>query len=812
MRNCPWLSNKNSHLGAGDMGESTMKMFQVKPLGLAIAVQSVLLALPAGQALAQEEQKPRRVSRALEEVVVTAQKREENANDVPISIQAFSPEQLAAFGVQNTTDLMKVTPGLDMGTQAGDFTSVFMRGVGSEAWLSSDPSVATYIDGVYYPFSPSVAQNLKGTERVEVLKGPQGTLFGRNAVGGAINVILKKPDFEETWTEISVSGSKAEDRDIYEVGMFVNVPLTDTVAMNFASQFSQDEKVFTDDSTIGGKDVPADKLFSARAMLRWQLSDTLETRLTLQGAKRDGTSTLAANINPTPLGQLSGIDGKDGNNYKVNPDLPIFGHLQSFVISSQTEWLLDFMDVKFLASHQAHSNPYNYDYDGTEFPGASFIVHRHEADIDEAEIQFLSNEGTPFSDWLTLTAGAFYFANEQGFDPVEVTVGGLDPTMLSAIGITLPPELTNLLGTVLDPITGGVKLPAYALSNIGLVETKSWSVFLQATAQITEWMSLTLGGRYQDEYRGVAQSATTVRLLNGPQVAAFNWTQARDEDNNPYPDSDTTKGFKPKIALDFTPFEDGTLIYASYQEAVKAHSYNAFAFYLPPAYVDPEETTAYEIGLKTRLFDDTVQFNAAVFKYEIENLQTQSISLTNGGALSLDTAGTSESIGFEFDFKADIFPSIFEGNLVGTLNGTFLDAEYTDYTDGAGHDPTTGVFTLNNDFTGNRVTRSPEFTGSASLANTWYVPGGPLEATVSYYYNDGFFYAATNDPRYSQPKYDLWGAHLSYLLEDSNLRVTLSGQNLTDEFYTAGMLKLDWGALGSLGARRTLGLRLDYEF
>lgn len=286
---------------------------------------------------------------------------------------------------------------------------------------------------------------------------------------------------------------------------------------------------------------------------------------------------------------------------------------------------------------------------------------------------------------------------------------------------------------------------------------------------------------------------------------------ARDENDNPHPLRDTTKGFTPKIALDFTPFDDGTLFYVSYQEALKAHSYNAFAFYLAPAYVEAEETTAYEIGLKTTLFDDTVQLNLAAFRYEIENLQTQSISLTNGGALSLDTAGSSESQGWEFDIKADIFPSIF-GNLVGTINGTFLDATYTDYVDGAGHDPVTGIFTQNNDFTGNNVTRSPEFTGSASLANTWLIPGGPLEATVSYYYNDGFFYAATNDPRFSQPKYDLWGAHLSYLLEESNLRITLSGQNLKDEFYTAGMLKLDFGALGSLGARRTLGLRLDYEF
>jgi iron complex outermembrane recepter protein len=787
-----------------------MLRFKLKPLSFMVAAQSLMLmSLPSGVYAQENDNTQKKYSRALEEVVVTAQKREENANDVPISIQAFSPEKLEAFGVENTTDLMKITPGLDMGTQAGDFTSVFMRGIGSEAWLTSDPSVATYVDGVYYPFSPSVAQNLKGVERVEILKGPQGTLFGRNAVGGAINVILKKPNFEETWTELSVMGSRAKDRDIFDISMFVNVPLTDTVAMNFAGTFNQDDKVYTDDSTIAGHSIPTTKLFSGRAMFYWEPTDSFNTRLTLQGAKRDGTSTLAANINPTPLGELSGIDGEEGRNYEVHPDLPIYGHLQSFVVSSQSELYLPFMDVKFLASHQQHSNPYNYDYDGTEFPGASFIVHKHEALIEEAELQLLSNDGTIWSEWLTLTGGAFYFANEQGFDPVEVTVGGFNPASPGAAGLPIPEVLASALTGILN--AAGITTPVYALSNVGTVETKSWSIFLQATANITEWMSLTLGGRYQNEFRGVLESYTDLRLTNGITIPAFHWTQARDENDNPHPLDDTTKGFKPKVAIDFTPWDDGTLIYASYQEAVKAHSYNAFAFYLNPAYVEPEETTAYEVGIKTRFFNDTMQFNAAFFRYELENLQTQSISLTNGGALSLDTAGTAESEGFDFDIIAEIFPSKFP-NLVATLNGCFIDAVYTDYRDGAGHDPQTGVFTQNNDFTGNKVTRSPEFSGSASLSNTWLIPGGPLEATVSYYYNDGFFYAATNDPRFSQPKYDLWGAHISYLLESQNLRVTLSGQNLADEFYTAGMLKLDWGAMASLGPRRTIGLKVDYEF
>lgn len=774
-------------------------------------------------------------SRAFEEIIVTAQKREENLADVPIAVQAFSAEALDARGINSTQDLMKATPSLDFGVQAGDFASVFLRGIGSEAWLTSDPSVASYVDGVYYSFTPSLIQDLGGVERVEVLKGPQGTLFGRNAIAGAISVITKEPDFEDRSVTVDnftgmYAGRHGNDDaiGINKTTIFANVPLTDTFAMNVSSFFEYDSQMWDDESTVGGKPVPAKKTFSARMKMRWMPSENFELRTTVLGSKREGTATLAANIRPTPFGSLvQGVDGGDEQRRNVNPGLPLYGHLGSTVAIINPIYYHEWFDTKLIGSYQVHSNPYNYDYDGAESPVASFIVHKHYAKIQEAELNLTSNDTSWGSDWLQWSTGAFYFRNTQGFDPVEVTVGGINPADIDAsipglaqLQQQLSEGITLANGTVLPLLNLDPNTPLYALSNIGLLRTESWSTYLQVTAKLTDWMSLTLGGRYQHERRGVLESKTDVRIGTEP-VQAFQWMDfgARDARNpNPFdpnerlPFTDVTKGFTPKVTLDFRPFDNDTLFYVTYQEAVKAHSYNAFAFYFRPAYVPEEEITAYEVGAKGSLFDGAMRYTVGVFQYDLTNLQTQFISLLNGGALSLDVAGDAESKGVDFDITTFILPSTFD-SLVLNVNGAFIDAIYTRYENGDGQDPQTGLFQDNTqNYTGNRVTRTPDFSGSVGITNTWQIPGGPLEVNLNAYYNSGFFYVASEDPRYEQPEYMTGGAKVSYLWERHNLRTTLSVENIGDTFYTNGTLILDPGMLATLGNPRVVGLKVQYTF
>ena len=367
---------------------------------------------------------------------------------------------------------------------------------------------------------------------------------------------------------------------------------------------------------------------------------------------------------------------------------------------------------------------------------------------------------------------------------------------------------------MLDGLSGF--LPGYALVNTGITRTESWAYYLQATAKLTDHLSFTAGIRYQNERRGVYQSHTAIRIANIADPVVFDWNQARnacdcDDKGRAFPLSDVTKGWKPKFALDYT-FDDGTLLYASYQQAVKAHSYNAFAFYLRPAYTPAEEQTAYEAGFKTRFFDDTMRFTASVWRYDLTNLQTQAISLINGGALSISTAGKARSQGVEFDLTSSLFPSAID-DLVLTLNGAYIDAKYTKYENGQGHQEGTGIFLPSGqNYTGNRITRTPKYTASVGLSKTTQVAGGPLEGTIGAYYNDGFFYEASENPLFSQPRYVTIGAHVSYLYSAYNVRFTLAGENLADKFYTAGELLLDFGAQATLGPRRTVIGKIDWSF
>ena len=164
---------------------------------LAVAVATLPLFATATYAQDGSGTKAKRSNRLLEEVVVTAQKREEDSQDVPIAIQAFSGDKLDAFNIEDTADLQRITPGLTF-TYTYGYTLIYLRGVGSDAFLpNADPSVATYIDGINIPASQGKQDTLGPVKRVEVLKGPQGTLFGRNATAGAISIVTEDPPVDE---------------------------------------------------------------------------------------------------------------------------------------------------------------------------------------------------------------------------------------------------------------------------------------------------------------------------------------------------------------------------------------------------------------------------------------------------------------------------------------------------------------------------------------------------------------------------------------------------------------------------------------
>ena len=742
-----------------------------------------------------------RGNRLIEEIVVTAQKREENLQDVPLSVQAFSAERLDAAGALNAQDLPRITPGMTVTAQVG-YSTTFLRGVGSDAFLLADPSVVTYIDGVYNPFALGQFSDFGDVERIEVLKGPQGTLFGRNAIGGAVNILTKRPSLERSEVSLqTIYGSY----DAYKTRAYLSVPLSDTLAVAVAGVYnSADHHI---DGRIAGNPLPREIGKGARIKLLYAPSEDLELQLNALRSEQSGVGTVySPNTTPSTLGTLVGIQPQDPYGGAVSEN--IYNNIDNTTLSGQIRVGTPWLDFKLLASDQYITVFQPYDVDGSPLPIAALVADPGLSDAQTAELQILSNEDSWGADWLQWIVGAYYFKSEQGFDPAYLRAAGSDLANGILFGVQLPANLREaILGSL-----GNLPVPSGTVNIVGLVGTESIAYFTQATVDITDTFALTLGLRAQEEEREIIESSSGVRFLDGSVVPipGQNYSARSDPQFR-----DTTRSVDPKVSLSYRPewdwLGDETLLFVSWQTAKKSSTFNVLNIYDRPEYVKPEDIEAYEAGIKTRLFDGLLSVNAAVFRYTIDNQQVQLVSLLAGGAVQFENAGSSRTVGFDVDAVALLFPDWID-DLTLSGGAAILDAKYTSYPNASGFDQTTGLLVSGNDYSGNQVVRSPDLSGNLTLVKTFHAPRGPIEIGVDYYYNSGFYYLAQGTPNVEEDAYATLGARLSYKHEPWQLRVTLYGLNLTDEEYNYGRFPIDFGTHDARAPKSNYGLRLNWEF
>jgi iron complex outermembrane recepter protein len=752
---------------------------------------------------------PARTSRFVEEIVVTAQKREENVQDVPISVQAFSGEALDARGVSDAMNLPMVTPGMVYSSIA-NYSIIFIRGIGTDAFVpSADASIATYIDGIYFPFSHGLVQSFGAVERVEVLKGPQGTLFGRNSTGGAISVITKKPSFEP---EVALQLSYASF-DNFQSRAYVNIPLSDSFAFNVSALYNLADNHYelTEDAPRISP-LPKENERGARIRAIWAPSDRFDITLSGLLVEQSGIGSLVnQNTNPNPQYRPLGVE--ETPPYRTSIDTESFSESRNPVIYGELNFRTDWFDTKLLASRQSIRTTALVDYDATKAPLVSFIANQL-ADVDTQELQILSNASTPGADWFKWIGGVYHIESLAGFGDVLFSLGRDFPAftgILGALQNALDPvlgltQLTQALGGSLDGLGTRVDIEA-----MGLLRTNSTAGFFQGTVQLPADFSLTLGGRYQTETRSLLSSRDQVQLTNTVAIPLFNFADQTAETSN----------FSPKIGLDWRSPDD-MLIYASYQKGFKSGTYNILNIYTPTQFIEPETVTAYEIGFKSQLFDRRLQLNAAVFHSDIENLQVQFISLLSGGAVRFESADAARIRGAEFDLVWQIAPDTLPG-LVATLNGAYLDARYTEYPAASGFTeggiPFGGSGLIlgggvlpGRDFAGNRIVRSPEFSGTAGLSQTFDALRGTFEVAADLYYNSGYYYTAQNIEQGEEEAFSTLDARISYLHAASNVRLTLFGRNLTDTLYAINRLPTDIGTWTYYAPPATYGVRLQWSF
>ncbi|GAB3383462.1 TonB-dependent receptor [Spongiibacter taiwanensis] len=787
----------------------------------------VVCAVGSGTAAVAQEpaQSKRSANRLLEEVTVTAQKREENSQDVPISIQAFSQEKLDAYGIENTMDLAKITPGLTM-TYTYGYTVVYLRGVGTDAFLpSADPSVATYIDGINVPPGHGKKDALGPVERVEILKGPQGTLFGRNSTAGAINMITPRPP-EEFVGSLKVEeaffqpdgGEGVSDVEKTSYSLYMGAPLTDNIGFTVA-YFEDLPYIIGENRLADGTKGPMreDYTQGARLKLVWDITDTLS--LELQASEVSGFNGPGFIYEETRSAQvLTGANPAEQDaDYVWHNDFQGGVETVNTVYGAILEWRPGPVDIKAILSDVNVEIPFAADdYDGSYNNSVNFFTYHQFGEQETVELQVLSNDESWMADKLEWVAGYYHFEGSGGFERLFFNVYPVGTVANAA-------PITNLLNAF--PIVEDILQDPFARVTLeagASLVTKSDAVYAQGTWRFNDDWSLTLGARYQDETRGIENSFLDY-VRTAPDEPDGEYYRGKDRSRNVRLDTFNvpdvnTKTVSPRIAVQYTPV-DGLQLYSSLSRGYKSPTYNTINFFSDPDLVEKETATAFELGFKSDLFEN-LRLNGAVFHTEIKNILTGIVSLTSGGVVRFSNAGKGEIDGAELDFQWQPMPDMNPG-LAVTGSATYLDAVYTDYKNGAGFDDETGLYfgpdspTGDNsrDFSGNSIVRTPDFSYQVAL-NQAVSAGryGDLEFGLDYFYSGGYNTSPQNSPFYEQPAYDLWNARVNYFYDPYGLQVTLFGNNIANEKYYSTLLQTDFGRSVTLAAPRLVGIKVKWDF
>ena len=745
---------------------------------------AVSLSGPALPTAAAQEQA------SLEEIVVTARKREENLQSTPMSITALTSQDLARRDISNINRIDEVTPNLVFHTvspSSGQNNSVmvFIRGVGQLDFTgTTEPGVGIYVDGVYYARSISSAIEFLDIERVEVLRGPQGTVFGRNTIGGAINVVTKQPADEfGGYVELVVGTDSRTDATLN-----VDFPLSDTFKGKFTVATRQQDGYIINQVT--GVDYGDRDTQSARLVLQWDPNDdwmfALNTDFTTQRENSAPNSLTVVNptsafagfhnfappgagvgcVPPDPVGNatcyssdwLAGLEA-DWSGLSSQSDLDNWG------ISLTATWTGDAVSLKSITAFRDLESFSSRD--GDHSPLVIFqTTDLFDYDQFSQEIQLT---GQAVDDRLNWLAGLYYF-EEQGTNP--------NPVFIS---------VGNLLSG-------------------GNWDHDTWALFGQLTYDLTDKLSLTAGVRYTEETKrytpeniyvtplgfapgsiagidpaiwatypaSITVPVEAAQAMFGlpPNVApAFFMTQAVGADIFVLPNTRASQDIEetsPMVSLSYQ-LNDDVMLYGTYGEAFKGGGFTQRVAQIrleTPQFL-PEFVKSFEIGIKTLLMDNRLRLNAAAFRNDYEDIQ---IFVRQAIAPVTVNAGDGTITGVEIDF--DYLP-VEAFRLTGGIG--VLDAEY---------DTLLPEAIANGITLANKFTKAPELKANVSAIYTFDMAGGgSLSARVDYSYTDDMFHDPQNHPELFWGSYSLLGAGVTYESANEKWLVTLGGTNLGDEQY-----------------------------
>jgi iron complex outermembrane receptor protein len=597
-----------------------MKVRLFEPSRLTAAV-AVTLAIQSPLTVAQDATES---AGGLEEVIVTAQRREQGLQDVPISVQAFDRESILNLGAQDIADLGIFTPNVEIGRGVNQ-PRYKIRGIGTDDFgVGADPAVGVYVDGVYIGRSGGSKTAFNDIQRVEILNGPQGTLFGRNAAAGAIQYITNKPvDGYEGWVRATVG-----NYDRYQVEGVYNMPLADNLFWRTGVLWNQRDGFV--DNHFTGNEVADEDNWSITTTLRWTPTENLDVWWRMEYDEVDQYSRPAS----------SAVYGRRDNEaaFEDIESVADFDETRDlFGTALHLTYDLGIATFTSITSYREYNTKNPEDKDGQTDPEFDFNDLNSE-DNDQWSQEFRFNG--EFGDRLRWLVGGIYSEETaQQRSGINLDTRAVDRLIVEAeVGIpydSVPAgtgyDLAFLIGFPDLPRiyeNGEQALAAGRYTeNIDVKgEYESWGVFGEVTYSILDNLDLTLGVRYTEDDKKFGRN---VKYNDFGIWFAFDETRV-DENGRlvPFPEGtqgtfnqqekwDDTTG---RAVLDYRVTDD-VLLYASWAEGYKAGGFNSVGDRNDDPPFDPEEITTWELGIKSTWFDNTLRFNAAYFDYEYDNLQ-----------------------------------------------------------------------------------------------------------------------------------------------------------------------------------------------
>lgn len=697
------------------------------------------------------------------EIIVTARKRGERLLDVPIAITAVTAQTLQARAVNSVNELATAVPNVRLpantaSTQTSGAYAYGMRGVVTNARnIGFEPGVGTYVDGVYVSRATAFNQVLSDIERVEILRGPQGTLFGKNTIAGAINIITKEPsDSLEGSVSVGIGNRSAWRTDAYISG-----PISDNVSAKISGYHSEKDgqlRNVLDDTDY----LNADNTTSVRGAVR--LEPSSDFSLIFAGdythSNTPGSGLQLARVSGMAL-TVPGVIAGDGE--KINIDgafgTPNFSKRDEWGVSMTAQIGIGANELTSITAFRDTTLHFTSDDDATPWP----IQYSDFNDSAEAFSQELRIASTNRDFWNYLI-GAYYFSQKASADRFTLAA---PPDALNS-GPFYPIYLTK-------PTTSG------RISLDAGVKTDAWSLFTSNDLKLTSNLDLTIGLRYTEERKKLDLTQNDTSWIRFPSINIDG--QSRKDDD-----------ISGNVSVTYKPTTNSS-IYASISRGFKSGGFNA-DYGRSQVTFGPEKVTSYEIGAKAILFDRMVNLNANAFYIDYSGQQVNSFI---NGAFFIQNAGTSKIKGIEAEIS--LYPT--EGL---SLNGSFgyTDATFEEFPNCNG--PNTSC-------AGNRLPYVSKFTGYASAQYRIPMRSGDITPRLEWAYTGDSYFDAQNNQYNRVPSYSIINGTLA--LRRDQWKLTLWAKNIFNKHYDVA--RWDFASLFGIfyhtpGETRTFGADVRYDF